>query len=51
MSTLVKAMKAILGLTPVNWPKGQDDLTVGGMLFEGPEDILLPVRCQGAVAR
>ena len=47
--TLIKAMKAILGYTPVKWPE-PDDLTVGGHALEGPEDRLLPVRCQGAVA-
>ena len=34
MSTLIKAMQAILGYTPVNWPKGQDDLIVGGMILK-----------------
>ena len=34
MSTLIKAMKAILGYTPVRWPEGHDDLTVGGMILK-----------------
>ena len=33
MSALIKAMKAILGCTPVRWPE-PDDLTVGGMLLK-----------------
>ena len=34
MATLIRAMKAILGYTPVKWPEGGDDLTVGGMLLK-----------------
>ena len=31
MATLIRAMKAILGYAAVNWPEGEDDLTVWGM--------------------
>ena len=34
MSTLINAMKAILGYTPVKLPEGQDDLTVGGVVLK-----------------
>ena len=34
MHTLIKAMKAILGYTPVKWPEGQGDLAVGAMLLK-----------------
>ena len=34
MATLIKATKAIRGYTPVKWPEGRDDLTVGGMLLK-----------------
>ena len=51
MATLIKAMQAVLGYTPVNWPTGQYDLIVRGHALEGLEDRLLLVRCQGVVAR